>query len=77
MLEEFVKKLIELSILCLKKKKIGGEGGGGRRLYISLLRYFLEVQMQEMSHFDSETYNSISRKSSNLVLVDKKLSKKS
>lgn len=73
MLEEFVKKLIELSILCLKKKKIGG----GRGLYISLLRYFLEVQMHEMSHFDSETYNSISRKSSNLVLVDKKLSKKS
>ena len=76
MLEEFVKKLIELSILCLKKKKIGGKGGG-RGLYISLLRYFLEVQMHEMSHFDSETYNSISRKSSNLVLVDKKLSKKS
>ena len=59
-----------------KKKKLGGEGGG-RGLYISLLRYFLEVQMHEMSHFDSETYYSISRKSSNLVLVDKKLSKKS
>ena len=70
MLEEFVKKLIELSLLCLKKK-----WGGG--LYISLLRYFLEVQMHEMSHFDSETYNSTSRKSLNLVLVDKKLSKKS
>lgn len=35
MLEEFVKKLIELSILCLKKKKLGGEGGGGEgALYI-------------------------------------------
>ena len=76
MLEEFVKKLIELSICLKKKKKLGGKGGG-RGLYISLLRYFLEVQMHEMSHFDSETYNSISRKSSNLVLVDKKLSKKS
>ena len=72
MLEEFVKKLIELSLLCLKKK-----WGGGGGLYIYLLRYFLEVQMHEMSHFDSETYNSTSRKSSNLVLVDKKLSKKS
>ena len=34
MLEEFVKKLIELSILCLKKKKLGGKGGGEGALYI-------------------------------------------